>query len=169
MTSAVRFDIAHIFQRIGLWLLSLLFGVAFFCILAVPFWYIYAYVSGYHRVINSLSLSGIADSFVLFFITTFAFALPTACLYLPLVIALKDAENGRMKILLSAGAALGPCVILLTYLAGRQPPDDNLALGALCALAVGTFSTLLYLFFLKTLSRRRTRSLRSGVAPIPSN
>jgi hypothetical protein len=85
--------------RIGLWLSSLLVAVLLFSLLC------------------SLIFSGAGSIFPIFRITM-TFALPVGCLYLPLLIALRNTEEQRIPIILLGGILIGPasmalwCVVL---------------------------------------------------------
>ncbi len=132
--------------RIGLWLGSLLFSVTLFSLLltqgrAVP----------------------------LIFRISMVFALPAWCLYLPFVIALEDAEEGRIWTLLFSGILIGPASLvlwgLILQLRGGDPvaiwQGDPLIGGTsfvmICALIVGSLTTCVYVIALKVLRRWSNR------------
>jgi hypothetical protein len=97
------------------------------------------------------------------FRVTLMFALPVACLCLPLVISLGESEKGRPWSLLGAGTLIGPaCIILWGLIAAlRGSPSvwhsDGLGLGlGVClvvALLVGFLATAFYLIALKAIHR----------------
>ncbi len=132
-------------RRIGLWFGSLLFSVTLFSVL----------FTGGRAVI---------------FRVTMMFALPAWCLYLPFVIALKDAEQGRIWIILFSGILIGPASLILwgliPQLRGGDPvaiwQGDPLiggtALVMICALMVGFLTTCVYVIALKVLYRRSRRA-----------
>ena len=86
------------------------------------------------------------------------FALPVACLYLPFVIGLGDAEKGRIWTILGSGILIGPVALLLYIFAlrlgHRMWRSDDLVpgpgAGVIMALAVGSATTILYVIALKT-------------------
>lgn len=140
----------HTLGRIGLWFGSLLLSVALFCLLF------------------SLLFSRGVAIFPLFRVTM-RFALPAWCLYLPLVIALKDADEGRIRALLFIGILIGPASVvlwsLILQLSGSNPltiwHGDPLTgvggiSGSIFALIVGTLTTCFYVTALKVFYRRST-------------
>jgi hypothetical protein len=147
---------AQLFWRIGLWFASLLFAVFVFG----------AAFLGLNSV--NRSFSEWAQGLWLMFRITMIFAFPVACLYLPVVIALKDATKRRPWILLVSGALIGPvCVALwsvVLLLRGVSPHEvwfgDPLlgsaggALGSMIfAFIVGTLTTVLYILLLTIRTR----------------
>lgn len=101
---------------------------------------------------------------------TAMFALPAAVLFLPLVIALRDAEHSRIWILLVSGIVIGPSSLLVWFLivlfttTKPQPfwqgdPEGLSTFSALIfALIVGTLTTALYVLALKLLHRSARRA-----------
>jgi hypothetical protein len=95
----------------------------------------------------------------LIFRITMKFALPVACLYLPIVIMQRDAEKRRIFVIAGSGIVIGPAFIaLLALIAGiRGQPDvikgDPLAFGLVACLIfafiVGSLTTILYITALK--------------------
>jgi hypothetical protein len=139
-------------RNTGLWFLSVLLSVGLF----------------------SLVFSGGWDpATVRDFRITMKFALPVACLYLPIVIMQRDAEGWR-KVLVIAGSGIviGPAFIaLLALIAGiRGQPDvikgDPLAFGLVACLIfafiVGSLTTILYITALK-LVHYLTRASKQAV------
>lgn len=130
-------------DRIGLWFGSLLLSVAIFSLFFSLAFY---------------------SPFFLVFCVTMMFALPAWCLYLPFVIAFKNAEGWRMWIILVSGILIGPASIALWCLiqlkAGGDPykiwhgePPINMG-GIVCmdlSLIVGFLTTSFYVIALKTL------------------
>ncbi len=96
------------------------------------------------------------------------FALPAWCLYLPFVIALKDAEERRIWTILASGILIGPASLvawgLMLQLRGGDPDTiwrgDPLAFGIggalIFALVVGFLTTSFYVIALKVFHRRST-------------
>ncbi len=128
-------------RNIGLWFLSVLVSVGLF----------------------SLAFDGFENESLkawwFVFRITMKFALPVACLYLPIVITQRDAEEGRMRVIAGSGIVIGPAFILLLALiaALRGQPDvikgDPLAFGLVACLIfafiVGSVTTILYITALK--------------------
>jgi hypothetical protein len=136
--------------RVGLWFASLPVAVSLFAGLFCAFY--------------SGSPNNWAQALPAVFGVTMIFAFPVACLYLPVVIVLKDAAQRRLWILLVSGVLIGPvCMALwsvVLLLRGVSRHDvlygDPLlgsaggALGAMVfAFIVGTLTTVLYVFLLK--------------------
>jgi hypothetical protein len=97
------------------------------------------------------------------------FAIPVWCLYLPFVIALKDAEGRRRWIILLSGILMGPTSLALwgltLQLRGADPHniwqgDPLIGLGGIAAMIfaaiVGFLTTSFYLIALRVLRRRTT-------------
>jgi hypothetical protein len=139
-------------RKIRLWFISLLFAVGLF---SLPF------------IAGMPSFEAIG----LIFITTLGFALPVACLYLPIVIGLSDAEKPRIWIIPCGGILIGPalmalwCFVLL--LRGDDPQtvwhgDPLLGIGGLAGMVfaaiVGSFTTLFYVIALKVIHQRHRKS-----------
>ncbi len=107
-----------------------------------------------------------AGTVLLVFRVTLIFALPVWCLCLPFVIALKDAEDGRLWTILVSGVLIGPAAlvswVLLLQLRGGDPGaiwhGDPLAFGmggaVIFASIVGLLTIFVYLIALKILHRR---------------
>jgi len=119
----------------------------------------------------SLSFSGRfrAGSFVPAFHVTMVFALPVWCLYLPFVIAFKDAEGRQIWTILFSGILIGPVSLalwcLILQLKGGDPytiwhGDPLIGLGGIAAMIyaviVGFLTTSLYLLALRVLHRLLT-------------
>jgi hypothetical protein len=97
------------------------------------------------------------------------FAIPVWCLYLPFVIALKDAQERRIWIILLSGILIGPTSLallgLILQLRGGDPHDiwqgdpliglDGIA-AIIFAAIVGFLTTSFYLIALRVLRRRTT-------------
>jgi len=103
-------------------------------------------------------------SVFLIFGVTLMFALPVWCVSVPFVIALKDAEEGRIRTILFRGILIGPAALalwcLILRLGGADPriiwQGDPLAgvgggLGMIFALIVGLLATSFYVIALKAL------------------
>lgn len=132
-------------MRIGLWLVSLL--IADFCF--------------------SLFFGFYSQTSAPVFIFTLVFASPAWCLYLPVVIAFKNAEGRRIWTILSIGILAGPLTLLLWGAVDEVPRANTLRTGLwnffealpvsflVFALIVGSLTTCAYVFGLKILHRRR--------------
>jgi len=136
--------------RIGIWACSL-------CISALIF---------------SLAFSGLVNGTAAvnpFFLVTVKLALPAWCVYLPLVVLLKNGEEWRKPLLLLAGAVIGPATVLFMALVAlargmdarsvwQGDPLDGIgaAAGAVFAAIVGVLTAGLYLIGLKVLLSSRT-------------
>lgn len=105
----------------------------------------------------------------LVFRVAIVFAIPVWCLYLPFVIALKDAEGWRIWIILLSGILIGPTSLALwgltLQLRGGDPHniwqgDPLIGLGGIAAMIfaaiVGFLTTSFYLIALRVLRRRTT-------------
>lgn len=116
---------------------------------------------------------GISRSFqvgtvLLIFRLTMIFAFPAWCLYLPFVMALQDAEERRLWILLVSGILIGLASLvlwdLILQVRSGNPQKiwqgDPLGFGMdcaiFCALIVGFLTTSCYVIALKVLHRRAT-------------
>jgi hypothetical protein len=142
-------------RRVGLWFIAVLLAVCLFSLLfclrpdvgspAGPF---------------LEALSGV-------FVASLIFALPVACLYLPIVIGLKDAEEHRIWIILCSGIMIGPVSIALWCLFLEWRGDDFhtvwygdplLGIGGFAVMVfaaiVGSFTALFYVIALKVIHRR---------------
>jgi hypothetical protein len=103
------------------------------------------------------------------FRVTMMLALPVWCLYLPFVIAFRDAEKSRIWILLLSGALIGPSTVVIVALILQLRGDDVHSiwqgdpLTGLCAascivlsLIVGFLTSIFYVIALKIFYRRST-------------
>ena len=147
-------NLMNALRRVGLWFGSLLLSVTLFSLL---FNLLFS-GPGFFR----------AGSVLLIFRVTMTFALPVWCLYLPFVIALKDAEERRSWTILSSGILIGPASLalwgLILQLRGGDPhtiwQGDPLAFGLrgamIFALIVGFLTTSFYVITLKVLHHRST-------------
>ena len=136
-------NLTNTLKRIGLWFASLLFSVTFFSLL---------FKAGFFAV----------------FRITMMFAFPAWCLYLPFVIALKDAEERRIWTIVISGILIGPAWLALWFLIlvlrGGDPytiwRGDPLVGGysaaIIFALFVGFLTTSFYVIALKVLHRDPT-------------
>jgi len=140
-------------RRVGLSLGCLLLSVSLFSLLYI------------------LVLPFGAGSVPLVFRVAIMFAIPVWCLYLPFMIALKDAEGRRFWIILLSGILIGPTSLALLGLifllggfdAHKIWQGDPLfgVLGGLAAmmiyaLIVGFLATSFYVIALRVLRRRTT-------------
>jgi hypothetical protein len=119
--------------RIGLWLISFLIADVCFSLL-------------FGR--NS------AQTIPIFFLGTLMFGWPAWCLYLPVVVAFKDAEGRRMWIILSGGILVGPLSLLLWDAAhgGLRDMADTLPVSFMVfAVIVGSLTTCAYVCALRLL------------------
>lgn len=129
-------------RRIGLWLGSVFLSVSVF----------------------SLLLSRVGSVSFIFRITMM-FALPVAFLYLPIVIALKDAAKWRPWTILFSGTLIGPAVIatlsVIQQLRGGDAHEiwqgDGIGLGAysamICVSVVGFLTTTFFVIAMKVTRR----------------
>ncbi|HZD47373.1 MAG TPA: hypothetical protein VE178_01395 [Silvibacterium sp.] len=149
----------NVLRRIGLWFASLLLAVALFCL--------------FFSLIFMASPFFTAGSILPVLRVTMIFALPVWCLYLPVVIAVKDAEERRIWTILLTGTLIGPLAMflwsLILLLRGFSQKDVWLGdplLGGLggcigsmtLALIVGFLTTSFYVIALKILHRVSTAS-----------
>jgi hypothetical protein len=137
-------NLMNTLKRIGLWFGSLLLSVTLF----------------------SLLFSRASVFFI--FGVTMTLALPVWCLYLPFVIALKDAEERRIWTILFRGILIGPASLalwcLILQLRGGDPhtiwqgapPGLGCNSAVILALIVGFLTTSFYVIALKVLHRRST-------------
>jgi hypothetical protein len=144
-------NLINTLRRIGLWFGSLLLSVALFSL--------------FFALLNSGPGFFRAESVFFTFRVTMIFALPAWFLYLPFVIALRDAEERRSLTILASGTVVGPASLvlwgLLLQLGGADPQTiwqgDPLAFGFLesmiFALIVGFLTTSFYVVALKVLHR----------------
>jgi len=121
-------------RNIALWFGSLVLAISLFSLLFGP------------------------GAFLFVFRVTMMFAFPVACLYLPVVMALRDTEEGRIWTILASGTLMGPaCLVLWGFIldlgghAVWQSDDIGLGLGAglAMALVVGFLTTVSYVTALK--------------------
>lgn len=147
MHSSTSAKLKGAFIRVGLWLVSLLLADAFF------------------NLCDAFSIlfrgPGIVPN--LLFVMTIIYAFPAWLLFLPIVIALKDAEGRRIWSILVAGFLIGPLSLLLLYMAirlvygGPQPAGShNPPTGGemlLFAVIVGSLTTSFYVIGLKILHK----------------
>jgi hypothetical protein len=122
-------------RNIGLWFLSVLLSVSLFS------W-------------------GFPGLFARNFLITMRIALPVACLYLPIVIMQRDAEEGRMRVIAGSGIVIGPAYLVLRGLIlvmlgepGVFERDAASPFGMVAVLVfafiVGSLTTILYITALK--------------------
>jgi hypothetical protein len=157
MISSAR-DFISALQRIGLWFGSLLFSVTLFSLLLNLF------MNGPERFAAAPAL--------LIFRVTMTFALPVWCLYLPWVIALKDAKEQRIRTILVSGILIGPASMalwgLILQLKGEGAhkvwygdPLIGMAGGSIAsiifALIVGFLTTSVYVIAWKIVDRDQAR------------
>ena len=141
-------NLTNVLRRIGLWFGSLLLSITLFSVL-----------------FSRASVS-------LIFPVTMMFALPVWCLYLPFVIALKNAEERRIWIILFSGILIGPASLALwcfiLQLEGGDPHriwqgDPLFGIGGIAgmisAMIVGFLTTSIYVIALKVLHRRSTAAV----------
>jgi hypothetical protein len=134
-------------RRIGLWFVCLPMAVALFSLL---------FTLLFNRAAFTFSIVPIFQPIMMF-------ALPVWCLYLPWVIALKDAEGRRIWTILFSGSLIGPasvflwCFILQIFgnNAWRADPLTGIGgvSGMIFAFIVGFFMTCLYVIALKVVHR----------------
>lgn len=135
--------------RIGLWFGSTLLSVAAFSVVMSIVW--------------NADFRGLLPVFRV----TVMFALPVACLYLPMVLFFKDAEGRRGRVILLSATLIGPAAILLwgllLQLRGGDPEtiwkgDPLIGIGgiwgAIFALFVGFLTACSYVGALKLLCHR---------------
>ena len=143
----------HLGSRIVLSFGCLLLAVTFFSLL-------------FNLLFSGISSSW-AESFLFTFRFTMIFALPVWCLYLPFVIALKDAEERRGGTILGSGTLIGPVSLALwgLLLQGRGGNPHQIwyggpiiSLGGIAAMIfaflVGFFTSSLYVIALHALHSR---------------
>jgi hypothetical protein len=103
------------------------------------------------------------DSFKFVFRVTMSFALPVACLYLPIVIVLRDAEDGRMRTIAGVGVLIGPATLAIwsviqevrgnLYSSGGDGIGFGLVTSLFLSSIVGFMTTAFYVIALKVLHR----------------
>ena len=144
-------------RRIGLWFIALLLAVGLFSLL----WFLMPSVGS----VSLETLSGV-------FLVTLLYALPVACLFLPIVIGLKDAEERRIWMILSSGILIGPLSMALWGLLLQWRGEDShtvwygdplLGVGGFASMffagVVGSFTTLFYVIVLRVIHRRFRKSV----------
>lgn len=132
--------------RIGLWFISLILSVAFFCLLL--------------SLLPSVRLN------FLIFRITFIAALPVWCLFLPVVIAIRDAGERRSRFILFIGTVIGPVSVTLWCINLQLRGNDSHTVwygdpligvggisGGIFASIIGFLTTSFYLIGLKVLQR----------------
>jgi hypothetical protein len=137
--------------RIGLWFSSLLVAGLLFSVL-------------FSRILGG------AGSIFLIFRVTMTFALPVGCLYLPVLIALRNREEQRMPIILLGGILIGPASMALWGLVLEWSGGDTHTIwhgdpltgmggfvAILFALIVGCLTTFFYYWGLKATLHRWAR------------
>ena len=133
-------------KRLGLWFGSLTLSATFFLLFSVLFR---------------------AWSVIVILRVTMVLGFPVWCLYLPFVIALKDAEERRIWITLLSGTLIGPASLalwgLMLQLRGGDPHeiwygDPLIGLGGFAAMIfafiVGFVTTSFYVIALRIVHRR---------------
>jgi hypothetical protein len=148
MRDALRTALPGTLKRIGMWFSSLFFAVGLFSV----------------AMVRGASIEAV----IVIFRITIIFALPVSLLCLPMVFLLKNADNGRARILLLIGFLIGPaCLALwgLTLQLRGDPPhlvwqgegeDVGVVAGMICASIVGFLTTALYVTALKVANRQST-------------
>lgn len=152
MQKSNEYSLMKVLRRIGLWFISLFLAVALFSML-------FSLLSGGFHL----------DALVLIFRITMLFALPVWCLFLPVVIAVKDAEGRRFIVILLSGSLIGPVAVLLSCFIQQQRGGNQQLIwygdplaglggisGMVYALIVGFLTTSFYVIALKVLHRRST-------------
>ena len=140
-------------RRIGLWLGSLLVSASLFSL--------------FLSLLFSRAGSFRVEMLLIVFRVTMMFALPVWFLYLPVVIALKDAAGRRLWAILASGILVGPVSLglwgLILLLRGGDPRkiwngDPLIGLGIragmVFALIVGFLTTSFYVSALRVLNHR---------------
>ena len=107
-----------------------------------------------------------AGSYLPVFNVTMVFALPVWCLYLPFVIALKNAETRRIRTILFSGILVGPASLALWCFHLQLRGGDRYTIwhgdpligfggiaAMICALIVGFLTTCFYVLALRVLHR----------------
>ncbi|HSU61950.1 MAG TPA: hypothetical protein VLI55_21750 [Bryobacteraceae bacterium] len=151
-------------RRIGLWLGSLLVSVSLFSLsLSLLF-------SSLSLLFNGAWSFRVGAVFAILRVTM-TFAFPVWCLYLPFVLALRDAEGSRIWTILVSGILIGPAALallgLILQLRGGNPHliwHGDPLLGVLGGIAVmmffaaiiGFLTTSFYVIALKLFYRRST-------------
>jgi hypothetical protein len=133
--------------RIGLWFSSLL-------VAALLFSWVFSLISG-----------GAGPIFPIFLITM-TFALPVGCMYMPVLIILRNSEEQRMPIILLGGILIGPVSMALWGLVLQWRGGDTHTIwhgdpltgvggfvAILFAMIVGSLTTFFYVFALKVTHR----------------
>ena len=142
-------------RNISLWFLSVLLSVGLFSLA-------FARLFGWSP-----------DALARDFLITMKIALPVACLFLPIVIKQRDAEEGRAWVIVGSGLVIGPAYLLLRGLIaaiGGEPHvferDEASPFGIVAFLIfasiVGSLTTILYVAALKLVHSPDER-LKTGV------
>jgi len=139
-------------RRVGLWFMALLLAVGLFSLLFCLMPNVAAH--------SIETLSGVS-------VATLMLAFPVACLCLPLVIGLKDAEEHRIWIILFSGILIGPVSMALWSFFLQWRGEDShtvwhgdplLGIGGLAGMAfatiVGSLTALFYVIALRVIHRR---------------
>lgn len=155
-----EYSLMNVLRRIGFWFVSLFLAI---CLFSLLFNLLFG---GFHP-----------DALVLIFRITMVEALPVWCLFLPVVIAVKDAEKRRSWLILLGGSLIGPVSVILfclfLQLRGGNPQtiwsgDPLAGLGGisemLYSLIVGFMTTSFYVIALRVLHRRSIASNRNSPA-----
>ena len=165
MTPNARKGVALVIaaRNISLWFLSVLLSVGLFSLA-------FARLFGWSP-----------DALARDFLITMKIALPVAFLYLPIVIMLRDAEEGRMRVIVGSGIVIGPAYLVLRGLTfamlghpGVFERDGASPFGPVAflvfAFIVGTLTTILYITALKLVHHlpSRLKSLTHNTTDIPT-
>ena len=105
------------------------------------------------------------------FATALEFSLPVAVLYLPIVLAFKDAEGRRLWFILMSGILIGPVSLTVVGLIQLRGHDanfvwygDGLDWGVfqcmIYAVPVGLFTTAFYVLTLRFIHRNRSTQMQ---------
>jgi hypothetical protein len=106
-------------------------------------------------------VSEVLDDLWAVFLTTLIYALPGACLYLP-IIGLKDAEERRIWLILISGTLIGPVSMALWCLFFQYPLTGMAGRTIMVyATVVGSLTALFYAIALKVDLRRSRKPGRS--------
>jgi hypothetical protein len=155
-TGADSISVPH---RVGLWLSAFLLAVGLFgllfCLAVDTEWTA--------RGLPATSVRDFLADLLVDSLATLMYALPAACLYLPIVIRLKDAEGRRIWIILIAGTLTGPAVMAIWCLFFQYPliaPGGLTIL--LFAAIVGSLTALFYAIALR-IAYRHIRKTRAAI------
>jgi hypothetical protein len=146
-------------RRVGLWFIASLLAAGLFSLL-------------FFLLPSVGSLAGHLELIAGVFRATLIFALPVACLYLPIVVCLKDAEERRIWIILCSGILIGPVSMALWGLLLQWRGDDSHTVwygdpllgvggfaGMVFAAVVGSLTALFYVIVLKVIHRLSRKSV----------